>query len=457
MCYATSNHWIQTWGPRKGNYGNCVSVDSLDNIYVASNSDEIGYDDISYLRKYDPVGNLLWVKNWGGNGYTRCYSATVDSAGFCYVGGGFSETVDFDPGIGVDSHTSNGVQDTFLVKFNADGKFQWARTWGGISDDGGIGPTSCGPASIGVVGGFMESVDFDPGPGEEIRNAIGDGDVYISMFDLDGNFKWVNTWGSTDLDWGLGCTTDGQGNTYVTGFFEGPADFDPSFSEDERTPLGDSDAFVSKFNSDGAYQWALTWGGESRENAISISCNGIGSMYIHGGFRGVVDFDPGIGEDYQGVSGDTGVFLSKFNLSGEYEWARTWKAYPKDFGFRVSSNSQGDVYCSGTFSDSVDFDPGPGEDVHTPFKSGNRDAFLSKFDSTGDHKWTQSWGGMSPSVQDRLDSTGIALDSLGNIYATGWFYVHVDFDPGPGEFMLDSSNSHLCDAYLSRFSPNGDW
>jgi hypothetical protein len=68
--------------------------------------------------------NSIWARTWGGGSdYENGYGVAVDVSGSVYVTGFFQETVDFDPGDGVDSHTSNGADDAFLSKFKSDGSW----------------------------------------------------------------------------------------------------------------------------------------------------------------------------------------------------------------------------------------------------------------------------------------------------------------------------------------------
>jgi hypothetical protein len=63
------------------------------------------------------------VRAWGGSDYDDGQSVAIDGSGNSYVTGRFKDTVDFDPGAGVENHTSNGAYDIFLSKFPADGNW----------------------------------------------------------------------------------------------------------------------------------------------------------------------------------------------------------------------------------------------------------------------------------------------------------------------------------------------
>ena len=96
------------------------------------------------------------------------------------------------------------------------------------------------------------------------------------------------------------CATDVLGNAYVTGSFRGSTDFDPGPGSDMRDSNGQSDAFVTRFGSDGTYLGTLTWGGpDGDDSGKAVVLDPTGNLYVSGWFAGVVDFNPGPGVDYQ--------------------------------------------------------------------------------------------------------------------------------------------------------------
>ncbi|MFH1676543.1 MAG: hypothetical protein ABIC40_05915, partial [bacterium] len=139
-----------------------------------------------------------------------------------------------------------------------------------------------------------------------------------SKFDSSGSFSWARTWGGFSFDTGYGVAGDDSGNIYVTGRFWDIVDFDPGGEIDERTSAGGYDAFVSKFDMTGAYQWADTWGGTSSEEGNGITLFGSLNFYVVGDFGDSVDFDPSLSEDFHVSNGSTDVFLSKFKLDGTW-------------------------------------------------------------------------------------------------------------------------------------------
>jgi hypothetical protein len=70
------------------------------------------------------------------------------------------------------------------------------------------------------------------------------------------------------------------------------------------------------------------------------------------------------------------------DVIAEIGWARTWGGIGGEYVTRVAVDASGDIYVTGRFNDIVDFDPGEYEEIHV--SNGDKDAFLSKFNSFGD-------------------------------------------------------------------------
>jgi len=386
-----------------------------------------------------------YARTWGSAGSDAGYKVVVDQAGNVLVAGAYSGTVDLDPGSGVEEHTSNGDVDIFLSKFTPAGNLVWARTWGGTDEDRGLGVAVNAAGEIYVTGFFRNAVDFDPGPDVFQFASLGGKDVFVSKFSPSGDFLWVNTWGGTGTEEGKSVTVAPTGNVFVTGFFTGTVDFDPTPAVDYHTSSGYEDVFLSKFDASGNFQLAYPWGSTGTDVGYGIVSDSLSNVYIAGDFRGPVDFDPDV-EVYERVSHNNGtdVFLSKFNASDDFEWAWNWDAYSAG----VAVDSAGNPIVTGYFEGAVDFDPSPGVDEH--MSNGSDDVFTCKMTSSGNYVWARTWGGTSD------DSGGmVAADQTGNVYVTGWFRNTVDFDPGPG--TDEQTAIYGPDAFVSKLDSTGTY
>jgi len=322
--------WAKTWGGGVWDFGIGVAADSSGSVYVTgsfqgtvdfdpgpgddTHSSGPGFRDV-FLSKFDSSGNFLWANTWGGSESDQGCWVAVDGSDYVYVTGIFASAVDFDPGSGTDSHTSNGAGDAFLSKFDTSGAFLSAKTWGGSYFDYGEGVAVDASGNVYVTGCFDGSVDFDPGGGEETHSSYGSYDASLSKFDSSGAFLWAKAWGGKDQDQGYSVAVDTSGNAYVTGLFRETADFDPGPGKDLHTSNGFGDVFLSKLDSSGGFLWARTWGSASNaydDYGACVALDPSGGAYATGYFYGTTDFDPGPGEDQRTSNGESDAFLSKF-------------------------------------------------------------------------------------------------------------------------------------------------
>jgi len=456
------NGWALTWGGTNTDSSRAVLIASSGDIYVAgsymgtidvdpgsgtSNLTSNGDSDI-YLSRFDSDGVFGWSLSFGGTNNEYCSAMAEDSSGNLYLTGGYMDTVDFDPGSGVTSRTSAGDVDAFMAMFDPDGNFMWVETWGGTANDGASALIIDSTNHIWVGGGFSDTVDFDPGAATDDRTSNGVQDAYISLFNSTGTWNDVLVWGGTGHD---GCTVlelDSAGNVYAGGFFRDTVDFDPGSGTTSFASAGDSDAYLNVFDSSGGFLWTLTWGGTSFDTSYDIAINGSGMIYVTGIFSATVDFDPGATTDSHTSAGSYDAYLSVLDTSGNFQSAYSWGGTGQDSGDYITLDSTGNIYVAGKFADSVDFDPGAGS--KTIVSEGDRDIFLSKFDSSFNLLWAQSWGGIN------LEWLyGIDIDANGSAYLVGYFSDTVDFDPGinTDDRLTTGGN----DSFLLKVLPNGFW
>ncbi len=451
--------WTRTWGGNNEVAGNGVCIDGSGNIYVTGDYMGNAYFDPDggdpypgfggqdvFLSKFDPFGNFEWAKTWGGTEWDKGTAVDTDSYGNVYVTGYFGSTVDFNPD-GGDPHTSNGLWDVFLSKFDSSGALQWVRTWGHIWNDAGYDLTVDNLGYVYVTGSFQNMVNFDP-DGLETRTSNGLEDVFLTGFDVLGNHTMVETWGGVTTDVGNGVCHTASGSICVTGYFTQSVDFDPD-GGDLHISNGTFDAFLSSFW--GSYQWARTWGGSSYDRGLGVSADSTGKIYVTGNIRETVDLNPA-GGDLHTSNGEEDAYLSVFDLSGNLQWANSWGGPGRDLGNSVAADLSGNHYVTGYFEDIVDFQPGGGD---PQFSNGMRDAFLSSFDSSGTFNWARTWG-----EEDWDVGNGTAIDSSGIAFVTGGFKFVVDFAPAYPSCNVNPdvhTSGGNYDAFLTRYRSDGCW
>ncbi len=405
-----------------------------------------GGDD-AFICALDSSGNLAWARSIGGPLNDLEYGTVRGGSGNLYMIGRFGGTVDFDPGLGVVSLTSAGGEDVFVLALDCNGNFLWARSMGGASwYDYGMGIVVDESENVYATGMFEGTVDFDPGPGVANLTSHGRQDIFVLSLDANGDYRWAKDIGGSLDEGGERITANSEGNICVTGEFEGLVDFDPGSGTMSLASSGGDDVFLLSLDSSGSFLWARALGGAGDDVSAGIATDRQGNTYTSGYFPGTVDFDPGPGTTNLTSKGGYDVFLLKLDGSGDFLWAESLGGVSDDQGFDVAMDSLDNVYVTGRFQATVDFDPGPG--VANLSSSGADDLFVLALDRCGDFLWAKAMGG--PGID-----TGIAItvDSSDNVYVAGNFQDTVDFDPGGGAANLTARG--LRDVFLARFTPVG--
>jgi hypothetical protein len=349
--------------------------------------------------------------------------------------------------------TPMAVMALFACVVNAaDGDFRWAKGMGALYIDEAEGIAVDGAGNAYMVGAFQETVNFDTGLGACNLTSAGSFDIFVLKLDGGGNLVWARAMGGANRDEGIRIAVDNAGNVYTTGYFNGTADFDPGPDAYNLTAVGQDDIFISKLDSSGNFVWAKAMGGTNDESGSGIALDSAGNVYITGYFDGKVDFDPGPEKYYLTSAGLDDIFISKLDSNGDFVWAKAMGGTSVDDGVDIAVDSTGNIYITGLFTGTVDFDPGAG--TYNLTAVGHHGIFVSKLDTAGNFVWAKAMGG-----QDYLSTsdagTAIAVDSAGNVYTTGRFCSTVDFDPGPGTYNLTSAG--MADIFVSRLDTNGNF
>jgi len=389
--------------------------------------------------------NFLWAKKIGGIGSDLGQSIAVDLEGNSYICGNFTGTVDFDPGPG--SYSLTGNDDAFISKFDALGNFKWAKQFKGSGTvETAYSVTIDVDGNIFSTGIFTNEVDFDPGPGIYNLTSVNTwGDVFISKLDATGNFVWAKQFGGAGYDAGKSIAVDQLGNVYTTGVFDtNDVDFDPGSGIFILNGfLGET--FISKLDASGNFIWARQIGAEDVE---SLALDANGNVYTTGKFSGTQDFDPGVSTYSLTAIGRDEIFISKLDASGNFVWAKQLGGTGYyDYGQSIAVDILGNVYTTGEFQETADFDPGPA--IYSMTSTG-LSAFISKLDAYGNFVWAKQLLGNGNVV-----GYSITVDKNSNVYTTGTFTGIADFDPGSTNYNLSSAGND--DIFISKLDVSGNF
>lgn len=332
-------------------------------------------------------------------------------------------------------------------KLSSSQSYQWAFNAGGnIQNDHGQAIAMDGSGNTYVTGYFGGIADFDPGAGTANLTPAGSSDIFVAKYNATGAYQWAFRAGSTGADYGYGIAIDGSGNVYITGSFRNIVDFDPGAGTANLSSGGLDDIFVAKYNSAGIYQLAFRVGGTDIDRGNGIAVDSSGNVFVTGSFRNTVDFDPGAGATNLTSAGVEDIFVTKYNSAGVYQWAFNIGSTNTDRGNGIDVDNSGNVYVTGDFYGTADFDPGAGTANHTAVAWS--DVFVAKYNSTGVYQWAINTGGSNADY-----GYAIAVDGNSNVHVTGGFIGTSDFDPGVGTANLTATGSW--DIYVAKYTSAG--
>jgi hypothetical protein len=335
-----------------------------------------------------------------------------------------------------------------LLQFNvqfAQISLQWAVGAGSSGDDLPKKMVTDRAGNAYCTGNFYSNIDLDPGPGTFTLAAGGGTDIFIAKTNSAGSFVWAKHIGGTANEFVESIYQDLQNNVYITGWFDGSADFDPGAGTFTMGSTGITDAFICKLDKDGNFIWAKQFSGNNEVSARDLVTDENGGVYVTGSFKLIADLDPGASTYTLSSAGNYDAYICKLSANGNFVWAKRIGQSGWDEGSALEFSSA-HVFISGQFSNVCDLDPGLGS---FPVSSnGGKDMFLIKLDTLGVFKWGGSMGGaFGDNCQD------LTTDTLGNIYATGYFEAISDFDPGLGSYSLSAVGSE--DIFIMKIDPLG--
>jgi hypothetical protein len=351
------------------------------------------------------------------------------------------------------------IQGSQLTTFVIDPTLEWGTYYG---DDTGYAPLYCiatdrfahiygcgfswsnTPGLIATAGSFQDTL-------------TGDCDAFLVKFDTSGHRLWATYYGGTQPDYGFAVTCDTLGNAYMGGATFSQSDITtPGAQETTWSWITQNVGFLAKFDSTGARQWATYIGGSEGATydleIYGVCCDNYGNVYASGSTDDTSNVGtPGTFKPYKHEGdADTSIdcVLIKYNtVTG----LREWGTYYGNLHFNLSGYCYADgpyVYMSGQTSCRIDTDLATPGSYQPIFGGGASDAFLVKFDSTGNRIWATYYGGAGD------ENTGaVTCDYKGNVYLYGVTSSDSNI-ASPGCYQ--PFNAGFDDAFLVAFDNTGN-
>jgi gliding motility-associated-like protein len=467
--------WVSRKGPNGtillgGTFKGTMDIDPSPAVYNLTSN---GQEDF-FVACFDTAGSFIWAFSVGGAGMDVAQGLAVDSLGNVYLSGWFrGANVDFDPsttGTAFLSENGNSVGSTwpwggdiFVAKYTSTGAYQWAFSMGDASQYDLAPSIAVDPAGYIYVGGnFHGTIDINPSPTATTNILSGNGTGFLIKYSNSGQLVRGITFGkggysATDNQAEV-IKVDNYGNVYMAGYFQGinnDFDFSPTATALLSSTGGD-EAYVAKYDTAFNYQFAVSFGTTIADYVEGIDIDASGNVYVTGATYGTsIDFDPSPATAIMTAPGaGPNMFVAKYSATGQYVWAKLLGGSGSDHGYDVGLNAN-NVFCTGYFSGTVDFDSSPA--IANLTSAGQKDVYVVRYDLAGNYVCSFSAGSTGNDI-----GTTILSSSNDQIYLAGEFAgTNVDFDPSSTSTLNLSSNGFL-DLFFAKYNwmasgavPNG--
>lgn len=335
-----------------------------------------------FLAKYDADGNYVWAINFGGgisstdNAYPIGQALEIDAVHNVYITGKFAQTSDFNPGSESEILNNIGKDDIFIAKYDAAGKYIWAKGFGGTGNDKGK-VLKVSKNFLYVGGTFEETIDSSPEEESNELRSNGSLDFFLSKYDLEGNHIWSHSFGGIATDYIDGIVVNDSDELFITGSFNGEVSFSTNSVAANLTSNGNSDVFIAKYQSNGDLVWVINFGSGAHDFSKDICINSLGTLIVTGSFGESFDIDPGQGSKQLSSQGYSDIFIAKFDTDGQLLWADGIGGTSVDAGNSVAVDKKDNVYLTGRFAQTVEF--APDKSASSVSAKGANDVFIARF------------------------------------------------------------------------------
>lgn len=371
------------------------------------NGSNIGFEVPGYITEQaltiDP--GIVWATYYGGEDMDKGVSTALDDSGNVFLAGFTESTAGIASG-GFDN-THNGDVDAFLVKFNAAGERLWSTYFGGPDYDYIYSCAVDGSGNVYLAGNTSSASGIASGGHQNAPGSTRD--AFLVKFSPAGARLWATYYGGTSYDWGSSCAVDANDNVFLAGHTESSNGIASGGFQNSRA--GNNDAFVVKFNPDGARLWGTYYGGSGDEILYfpGLAVDGSGNVML-GAITGSNSGIASAGAFQETYGGNYDAFLVKFNPNGDRLWSTYYGGSYADNGNACAVDATGNIFLTGGTA-------GPSGLASGGFQNANNglyDVFLVKFNPGGERLWSTYYGGES-----NESGQGCATDGTGNVMVVG--------------------------------------
>lgn len=270
-----------------------------------------------FVVKYNPNGQVQWVRQAGGSASDRGYGVACTPTGKVLVVGAYNNDNN-DVLFQTQQVPAYGLADNFIAQYDSQGNLDWVKGYGnstasieGVYDTPKVAADKNGNALI--AGSFYKEVYYDASLVLTAHNASlpsSNSSAYMLKVNPSGALVWAQHAGSADntaAAYSTDVAVDTSGNSYFVGDYSGL----PIFGPLTVNPAQSSDMFVVKFDPDGNWQWIKSAGGPATEetNSLVVSPSGC-SLWATGRF-GLMDSPASFDTITLTPVGNSDIFVSR--------------------------------------------------------------------------------------------------------------------------------------------------
>lgn len=441
------------------NYGRGIAIDNSGNYYVAGHfegqikfttqdgftTSQGGKD--GFIAKFNAAGVLLWKVFMSSTNNESIEDLEIDVNGNVYVVGYCSNQMTVYPSSGNAQTVNAPYYGVFVLKLTTNGGWGWCQPFSAykINDlalDGSGNPH--------IAGSFLGTITIG---GTTLTSVSSSYDAYVAKLNTssNGNVIWAFAEGGSQSDGAGGLAVDNSGNVFVTGWYDGTADFGASPSVQSLTArgsIGYSDIFLAKYNSSGGLAWVRTAGGNSADEGRRIAVNTAGTeVYLVGEFYGTILFGTGLGTNALTSAGSTDIVIAKYDGSGNILFSTKAGGGYNDIPNAIVLTSSNNFYLTGkignqncTFSSNNNPSPVQPFSLNNPCSA---DAcFLAKYNSSG-------------VLQIAISTTNnYAVEGFGIAHNAGKTWITGDFSNQANFGFQQLVASYSPELFIWQFSEN---
>ena len=197
------------------------------------------------------------------------------------------------------------------------------------------------------------------------------------------------------------------------------------------------------------FDWANSIGNTNLDQINAMSVDNNGNSYSAGAFQGTIDFDPSASVYNMTANGTSDIYILKLDNQGNFVWAIQMGGSSADAAIDIECDNDGNILLTGSFRGPADFDPTIG--TFTLSSAGGDDPFIAKYTSNGTLIWAKSIS--APSTSEA--GIAVTVDSIGNVYSSGFYWGTADLDPSTNSFNVTSLGNR--DIYIQKLDSSGNF